>query len=426
MSVRTRFAPSPTGSLHLGGARTAIFNWLFARHHGGEFVLRIEDTDQARSTEQSLNEILDSMIWMGLDWDGNPIKQSERLDLYKEHANKLLESGKAYKCYVTPEELAEKRKEAQEKGEFFQYKREWADENAGPDKPYSLRLLTPDDGEIEVNDILRGKISFDAKEIDDFIILRMDGYATYNFAVVIDDALMEVSHIIRGDDHLINTPKQLLIYKALSFKIPEFAHVSMIHGADKTKLSKRHGATSVEAYRKDGYLPEAMINYLTRLGWSYGDEEIFSKEELVDKFTLDNVGKSPAVFNPEKLLWLNAHYIKEKPAKELAELILPLMRKKGFNAEIDDKLLMIIEQLRERSKTIDDFVTQSSYFYSDDFQYEENGKNKFLNEDSIPVFKAIIEKLTSLENFDHDSIYKAFEEVMTGRGLKFGKIAQPT
>ncbi|MGI9534920.1 MAG: glutamate--tRNA ligase, partial [Thermodesulfobacteriota bacterium] len=196
--------------------------------------------------------------------------------------------------------------------------------------------------------------------------------------------------------------------------------------ADKTKLSKRHGATSVEAYRKDGYLPEAMINYLTRLGWSYGDEEIFSKEELVDKFTLDNVGKSPVVFNPEKLLWLNAHYIKEKPVKELAELILPLMREKGFNAEIDDKLLMIIEQLRERSKTIDDFVTQSSYFYSDDFQYEEKGKNKFLNEDSIPVFKAIIEKLTPLENFDHDSIYKAFEEVMTGRGLKFGKIAQPT
>ena len=425
MSVKTRFAPSPTGSLHLGGARTAIFNWLFARHHGGEFVLRIEDTDQARSTEDSLNEIYDSMKWLGLDWDGTPIKQSERLELYKEYANKMLDSGKAYKCYVTPDELAEKRKEAQEKGEFFQYKREWANENAGPDKPYSIRILTPDTGEIEVHDILRGKISFNAKEIDDFVILRMDGFSTYNFAVVIDDALMELTHIIRGDDHLINTPKQRLIYDALGLNIPKFAHVSMIHGADKTKLSKRHGATSVEAYRDDGYLPEAMINYLTRLGWSYGDEEIFSKEELIEKFTLDNVGKSPAVFNPEKLQWLNAHYIKEKPAKEIAQLILPLMNKNGFNAEYDNKLLMIIEQLRERSKTLNDFVSQSSYFYNEVTEYEEKAKNKFLTEDTKPILQALMEKLGSVENFTYDNIQKALEEVVVELDLKFGKIAQP-
>jgi len=425
MSVKTRFAPSPTGSLHLGGARTAIFNWLFARHHGGEFVLRIEDTDQARSTEDSLNEIYDSMKWLGLDWDGTPIKQSERLELYKEYANKMLDSGKAYKCYVTPDELAEKRKEAQEKGEFFQYKREWANENAGPDKPYSIRILTPDTGEIEVHDILRGKISFNAKEIDDFVILRMDGFSTYNFAVVIDDALMELTHIIRGDDHLINTPKQRLIYDALGLNIPKFAHVSMIHGADKTKLSKRHGATSVEAYRDDGYLPEAMINYLTRLGWSYGDEEIFSKEELIEKFTLDNVGKSPAVFNPEKLQWLNAHYIKEKPAKEIAQLILPLMNKNGFNAEYDNKLLMIIKQLRERSKTLNDFVSQSSYFYNEVTEYEEKAKNKFLTEDTKPILQALMEKLGSVENFTYDNIQKALEEVVIELDLKFGKIAQP-
>ncbi len=425
MSVKTRFAPSPTGSLHLGGARTAIFNWLFARHHGGEFVLRIEDTDQARSTEDSLNEIYDSMKWLGLDWDGTPIKQSERLELYKEYANKMLDSGKAYKCYVTPDELAEKRKEAQEKGEFFQYKREWANENAGPDKPYSIRILTPDTGEIEVHDILRGKISFNAKEIDDFVILRMDGFSTYNFAVVIDDALMELTHIIRGDDHLINTPKQRLVYDALGLNIPKFAHVSMIHGADKTKLSKRHGAISVEAYRDDGYLPEAMINYLTRLGWSYGDEEIFSKEELIEKFTLDNVGKSPAVFNPEKLQWLNAHYIKEKPAKEIAQLILPLMNKNGFNAEYDNKLLMIIEQLRERSKTLNDFVSQSSYFYNEVTEYEEKAKNKFLTEDTKPILKALMEKLGSVENFTYDNIQKALEEVVVELDLKFGKIAQP-
>lgn len=425
MSVKTRFAPSPTGSLHLGGARTAIFNWLFARHHGGEFVLRIEDTDQVRSTEESLNEIYDSMKWLGLDWDGTPIKQSERLELYNEYANKMLESGKAYKCYVTPEQLADKRKEAQDKGEFFQYKREWADENSSPDKPYSIRILTPDTGEIEVHDILRGKISFDAGEIDDFIILRMDGFATYNFAVVIDDALMELTHIIRGDDHLINTPKQQLIYDALGFNLPEFAHVSMIHGADKTKLSKRHGATSVGAYRDDGYLPEAMINYLTRLGWSFGDEEIFSKDELIEKFTLDNVGKSPAVFNPEKLQWLNAHYIKEKPAKEIAELILPLMNSKGYKAEDDDKLLKIIEQLRERSKTLNDFVSQSSYFYNDVNEYEEKARNKFLTEDTKPVLQALSGKLSSVENFTYDNIQKALEEVVEELDLKFGKIAQP-
>jgi glutamyl-tRNA synthetase len=425
MSVKTRFAPSPTGSLHLGGARTAIFNWLFARHHGGEFVLRIEDTDQARSNEDSLNEIYDSMKWLGLDWDGTPIKQSERLELYKEYANKMLDSGKAYKCYVTPDELAEKRKEAQEKGEYFQYKREWANKNAGPDKPYSIRILTPDTGEIEVHDILRGKISFNAKEIDDFVILRMDGFSTYNFAVVIDDALMELTHIIRGDDHLINTPKQRLVYDALGLNIPKFAHVSMIHGADKTKLSKRHGATSVEAYRDDGYLPEAMINYLTRLGWSYGDEEIFSKEELIEKFTLDNVGKSPAVFNPEKLQWLNAHYIKEKPAKEIARLILPLMNINGFNAEYDNKLLMIIEQLRERSKTLNDFVSQSSYFYNEVTEYEEKAKNKFLTEDTKPILQALMEKLGSVENFTYDNIQKALEEVVVELDLKFGKIAQP-
>ena len=426
MPVKTRFAPSPTGSLHLGGVRTAIFNWLFARHRKGEFVLRIEDTDQVRSTEESLNEILDSLKWLGLDWDGAQIKQSERLEIYKQYAYQLLESGRAYKCYVTQEELAEKRKKAQEKGEFFQYKREWSNENASPDKLYSLRLLTPDAGEIEVNDIIRGEISFDAKEVDDFVILRMDGYPTYNFAVVVDDTLMDISHIIRGDDHLINTPKQLLIYQALNFKIPDFAHVPMIYGADKAKLSKRHGATSIEAYKKGGYLPEAMINYLARLGWSYGNEEIFSKEELVEKFTLDKVGKSPAVFNPEKLKWLNAHYIKEKNAKKLAELILPIMRKKGYDAQIDNKLLMIIEQLRERSKTINDFVTQSFYFYTDDFEYDEKAKDKFLKEDSIPIFKAIIEKLTPLESFHHDSIYKVFEQVMNETDLKFKEIAQPT
>lgn len=426
MTVITRFAPSPTGSLHIGGARTAIFNWLFARHNKGKFLLRIEDTDQARSTDESLDEILRSMEWLGLNFDDIPIRQSERLEIYREYANKLLDSGKAYRCYVSPEELEQKRKEAQQNGEFFQYKRQWASESAGQDEPFAIRLSTPDHGDIQVHDLLRGIINFDAKEIDDFVILKMDGFPTYNFAVVIDDSLMEITHILRGDDHLINTPKQILIYEAMGFKVPMFAHVSMILGSDKTKLSKRHGATSIEAYRDFGYLPEAMINYLARLGWSYGDEEIFSKEELIEKFSLENLGKSAAVFNPEKLTWLNTHYLKEKPGKEIAELIIPLMKDKGYNAELDDKLLMIIEQLRDRSKTIIDFVDQSHYFYTDHIEYEKKARDKFLKEDNIPVFKSLIKQLTMLESFDQDSIHKTFEDIMKKTGLKLGKIAQPT
>ena len=426
MTVITRFAPSPTGSLHIGGARTAIFNWLFARHNKGKFLLRIEDTDQARSTDESLDEILRSMEWLGLNFDDIPIRQSERLEIYREYANKLLDSGKAYRCYVSPEELEQKRKKAQQNGEFFQYKRQWASESAGQDEPFAIRLSTPDHGDIQVHDLLRGIINFDSKEIDDFVILKMDGFPTYNFAVVIDDSLMEITHILRGDDHLINTPKQILIYEALGFKVPMFAHVSMILGSDKTKLSKRHGATSIEAYRDFGYLPEAMINYLARLGWSYGDEEIFSKEGLIEKFSLENLGKSAAVFNPEKLTWLNTHYIKEKPGKEIAELIIPLMKDKGYNAELDDKLLMIIEQLRDRSKTIIDFVDQSHYFYTDHIEYEKKARDKFLKEDNIPVFKSLIKQLTMLESFDQDSIHKTFEDIMKKTGLKLGKIAQPT
>lgn len=425
MKIKTRFAPSPSGSLHLGGARTAIFNWLFSRHHDGEFVLRIEDTDQTRSTEESLNEILESMKWLGLDWDQVPIKQSERLEIYKDYANKLLESGNAYKCYVTPEVLEEKRKQAQEKNEFFQYKREWANENAGPDRPFAIRLLTPDNGTIEVTDLLRGKVSFDAKEIDDFVILRMDGSPTYNLAVAVDDASMEITHILRGDDHLINTPKQILINEALGFMNPEFAHVSMILGSDKTKLSKRHGATSVAAYKDMGYLPEAMINYLARLGWSYGDQEIFSKDELIEKFTLDNVGKSAAVFNPEKLQWLNSHYIKEKQANELAKLIIPILKQRGYSVELNDKLIMIIEQLKERSKTLNDFVEQSGYFFSDEMEFDEKAKNKFLTEENAPIFEALINNLSDLQKFNHDNLHKVFEEIMNETNLKLGKIAQP-
>ncbi len=425
MTVRTRFAPSPTGSLHIGGARTAIFNWLFAHHAGGSFVLRIEDTDQTRSTQESIDEILDAMEWLGLNWDEGPLRQSERLPIYREHAEKLLESGSAYKCYVTPEELQEKRKEAQERGGVFRYNRKWAEENAGPDKPYAIRLLTPDEGTIEVDDALRGRVSFDASEVDDFVILKMDGFPTYNFAVVIDDATMNITHIIRGDDHLINTPRQKLIYDALSYDVPQMAHVSMILGSDQKRLSKRHGATSVTEYRAEGYLPEAVVNYLTRLGWSYGNQEIFTMDELVEKFTLKNVGKSAAVFNPEKLEWLNSWYLRNKPPEEIAGLLVPLLKEKGIHAEVDEKLAKIVKELSQRAKTLNDIADSLNYFYSDEIIYDEKADEKFLTHEILPVLQDITRRLTSLEDFTMDSMKEEFEKVMEERELKLGKIAQP-
>lgn len=425
MTVRTRFAPSPTGSLHIGGARTAIFNWLYARHAGGSFVLRIEDTDRARSTQDSIDEILDAMAWLGLDCDEGPFRQSDRLDIYREHAEKLLESGRAYKCYVTPEELDLKRKKAQEQGGVFRYDRKWAEENAGPDKPYAIRLLTPDEGTIEVDDQLRGKISFDASDVDDFVILKMDGYPTYHFAVVVDDTLMNITNIIRGDDHLINTPRQKLIYEALSYKMPQMAHVSMILGADGKRLSKRHGATSVTEYREQGYLPEAVLNYLVRLGWSFGDQEIFTMKELIEKFTLDNVGKSPAVFNPEKLEWLNSHYLRNKPPEEIAGLLIPLLNETGIHTEVDEKLVKIVMELTQRAKTLNDIADSLDYFYTDNISYEEKADNKFLKPEIMPVLEDITGGLTSLNNFTMDGMKEVFDKVMEERELKLGKLAQP-
>ncbi|MCK5390844.1 MAG: glutamate--tRNA ligase [Deltaproteobacteria bacterium] len=424
-TVRTRFAPSPTGSLHVGGARTAIFNWLFARHAGGEFILRIEDTDRTRSTEESILEITQAMEWLGLDWDEGPFRQSERLDIYQEHANKLLESGDAYKCYVTPAELEEKRREAQSKGEVLRYKREWARVNEGPNNPYAIRLQTPDEGIIEVQDLLRGTVTFDAVEVDDFVILKRDGFPTYNFAVVVDDATMDITHVIRGDDHLINTPRQVLIYNALSYEIPKIAHVSMILGADNKRLSKRHGATSVAAYKDRGYLPEAIINFLSRLGWSHGDQEIFSKTELIEKFTLDNVGKSAAVFNEEKLDWLNGHYIRNEPPEKIAELLRPLLKEKGLEVELDEKLIKIVKELSQRAKTLLDISNTIDYFYAEEIEYEDKAKNKFLKAEIRPVLQDLADKLSNLSDFNMDEMHKVFDQVMEERELKLGKIAQP-
>jgi glutamyl-tRNA synthetase len=306
-NLRVRFAPSPTGYLHIGGARTALFNYLLARKEGGTFVLRIEDTDVERSTEESVNAILQAMDWLGLSYDEGPFYQSERYDLYKNKVQELLAKGLAYKCFCTPEELNTKREDAMKAGGKPRYDGTCRHRTDQPDAPYVIRFKTPQEGSATFVDKIKGTISVDYDELDDLIVQRTDGNPTYNFVVVVDDAEMGINLVIRGDDHVNNTVRQLPMYQALGYQVPEFAHVPMILGADKKRLSKRHGATSVMVYKEMGYLPEAMVNYLVRLGWSYGDEEIFSMDDLVQKFSLDNVGRSAGVFNPDKLLWLNEH-----------------------------------------------------------------------------------------------------------------------
>src|SRR5512137_2732890 len=330
--MRLRFAPSPTGYLHIGGARTALFNWLLARKTGGTFILRIEDTDVARSTQESVDAILQGMEWLGLDWDEGPFYQSDNFPLYREYVQKLLDEGKAYRCRCTPEELEAKRELAMKEGRKPKYDGTCRSLNIGPDTPSAVRFRAPEDGATCFDDLIKGPISFSNEELDDLIIQRSDGTPTYNFTVVIDDASMTITHVIRGDDHINNTPRQILLYEALGYPVPKFAHVPMILGADKSRLSKRHGATSVIAYRDQGFLPEALVNYLVRLGWSHGDEEIFSREELVEKFTIEAVGKSAGVFNPDKLLWLNHHYIKEGDPARLAALLLPFLAERGVSA----------------------------------------------------------------------------------------------
>ncbi|MEK6539921.1 MAG: glutamate--tRNA ligase [Deltaproteobacteria bacterium] len=424
MEVRTRFAPSPTGYLHIGGARTALFNWLFARHHKGKFILRIEDTDVARSTEESTQAILDGMEWLGLNWDEGPYYQSKRFDLYKEHAYKFLEVDKAYKCFCTSEELEQRRKEAIEQGRPPRYDGRCRSGKAEKNKPFAIRFKVPP-GRTLVNDIIKGQVAFENNEIEDLIILRSDGTPTYNLCVVVDDATMEITHVIRGDDHLNNTPKQILMYEAFGYHVPVFAHLPMILGSDKTRLSKRHGATSVMAYKEMGYLPHALVNYLARLGWSHGDQEIFSLEELTEKFSLKNVGKSSGIFNPEKLLWLNAHYIKESRPEYIAKLLIPFLEAKGLKIEGEERLKMAVKTLQERSKTLLEMADSAGFYFKKEILYEEKAAQKFLTRDILEIFKELISRMEGLANFAHNAIEAVFDDVVSKKSVKLGKIAQP-
>jgi len=424
MTVRTRFAPSPTGYLHIGGARTALFNYLFARRNRGEFILRIEDTDAARSTGESTDAILEGMKWLGLDWDEGPYYQSRRFTIYREHAEKLLEKGLAYRCFCTPEELEERRKRALEQGHPPKYDGRCKTRNAQPGKPSAVRFSVPP-GKTFFKDMIKGDISFDHSEIEDLVILRSDSTPTYNLCVVVDDATMGISHVIRGDDHINNTPKQILLYEALGYTVPAFAHLPMILGPDRSRLSKRHGATSVLAYKEMGYLPHALVNYLARLGWSYGDEEIFTKEELIEKFSLESVGKSSGVFNPEKLLWLNHHYIKETPPEGLAPVLLPHLKALGVDPEGDPRIPAIIKTLKERAKTLKEMAESSLFYFKEKISYEEKAAKKFLTPAISEPLKLLSEKLKKIEPFSEERIKEAFEEVLKETGLKLGELAQP-
>ena len=409
----------------MGAARTAIFNWLFSQSLGGDFLLRIEDTDRARSEEKFERQIIESLEWLGLKWQGEIVRQSERLDAYGQLAERLIDEEKAYRCYVTTEELGRRREEAEERGEVFRYRREWSQLGAAPGKPYAVRLSVSSGKNIHVEDLVRGGIVFNSSEIEDFVILRADGFPTYNFAATVDDARMEVSHVIRGDDHIINAPRQILIAEALGFGKPNLAHVPMILGADGKKLSKRHGAESVAEYRLRGYLPEAVLNYLVRLGWSFGDQEIFTTEELVEKFSLKGIGKSPSVFDSKKFLWLNGRYLKDLPEERISEEVIPLVAQRGFPEQSPGQLSKIVAQMRERSETLNGIVDQSLYFFTDEFEYDEKAAGKFLVEPNSEILKILAEELSGIEDFSHENIQGGFQRVMERAGLGLGKIAQP-
>ncbi len=443
--VRVRFAPSPTGFLHIGGARTALFNWLFARSLSGKFFLRIEDTDQSRSTDEAILAICDGLSWLGLTWDEwessqpspqrpteavhpqwpVPLRQTGRFDLYRNKVSYLLNHGMAYRCYCTAEELDTRRKEALAQGRPPRYDgrcRNLSHPILGITP--AIRFAAPSEGDIVIDDMVKGKVTFEASVMDDMIILRSDGTPTYNLCVVVDDVDMNITHVLRGDDHLNNTPRQIGLYRAFGYPVPKFGHFSMILGSDKTRLSKRHGATAVQQYREEGYLPEAMVNYLVRLGWSYKDQEIFSVQELVEKFSMNQVGASPAIFNPDKLLWLNAHYIKTGDPGRMASLLSPHLEQQGIKTDgIDqDRLKKIIVALQERSRTLREMAESAAYFFTDTISLDDSALQQ-LTAEALPILIAARQRLEGL-SFTHDTLQEGLKSLAVEMGLKLAKVAQ--
>ncbi|RPJ18052.1 MAG: glutamate--tRNA ligase [Desulfobacteraceae bacterium] len=424
-TIVTRFPPSPTGFLHVGGARTALFNWLYARHMNGRFVLRIEDTDTERSTQASVDAIFEALEWLGIEWDEGPYFQSKRFNIYLEYIQNLIDSGNAYYCTCSPEKIEEMRKVAMATGKKPKYDgtcREMGLKNS--DKAV-VRIKAPLTGTTIVHDVIKNNIVFQNTELDDFVIRRSDGTPTYNLAVVIDDITMGINTIIRGDDHVNNTPKQIMIYNALGAKLPVFGHVPMVLGSDRTRLSKRHGAMSVTEYREMGYLPDAFINYIVRLGWSYGDQEFFTREELIEKFSLENIGRSAGIFDIDKLLALNADHIKMAPPSRIVKQLSPFLKKLGFEAEKGPFIEGVIKTLNARSKTLKEMAESAAFYFQESVSYDRDAAAKFFTPDSLKIMKMLVESLESVESFDEKSLEGVFMKAMEATGLKLGKIAQP-
>ncbi|MBN2384319.1 glutamate--tRNA ligase [bacterium] len=423
-NVRVRFAPSPTGDLHIGGVRTALFNWLFARHHQGTFLLRIEDSDEQRSTQASSEIITQGMSWLGLEPDEAIIYQSSRRTRHQEVLQRLFEEGKAYYCDCPPDLLEEKREKAIKEGRKPKYDGRCRQRGLGPEG-HALRFRAPDDGSTTFFDHIRGEVTFLNEELDDLIICRSNGTSTYNFLVVVDDIDMRISHVIRGEDHIANTPKQVLIYKALNATVPQFAHLPIVLGPDKTRLSKRHGASSVLEYYHQGFLADGLINYIARLGWAHGDQEIFTRQELIDYFDLAKVNKSAAVFDPEKLLWVNAQHIKLQPLEQVAAQLKPFLVQKGYQIEDCFPGQAIVDLFKERSKTLVEMASDAEFIFNEPQDYDPVGAKKFLRPIMIEPFQEVIALFEKLPSFTRSTITETLETYLGGKDWKLGKIAQP-
>lgn len=428
MSCRVRFAPSPTGHLHIGGARTALYNWLLAKKLGGTFILRIEDTDTERSTQEYTASIIEGMKWLGLNHDEGPYFQMQRMDVYRAHVDDLMKRGLAYKCYCTPEELEAKRQQAMKEGRKPKYDGkcrvgELASIRAGV--PYSIRFKAPETGTTVVHDICKGDVSFENKELDDLIILRSNGTPTYNFTVVVDDVEMKITHVIRGDDHLNNTPRQILMYQAFNYPVPQFAHLPMILGADKKRLSKRFAATSVLEYKEQGFLPEALLNYLARLGWAHGDQEIFTVDEMIQAFDLADVGKAAAIFDPEKLKWVNSQHMLKYTDEQIFDMTLPFIEKRSLSVKNRAMGIQAVRSERERGKTFDELAEISAFYFRDTIEYDAKSKEKWLNDEGKKSLSIIIDKLSKLSNFSEHDIAEVFKELLEETGKKLLDFAQP-
>lgn len=425
MTVVTRFAPSPTGYLHVGGARTALYCWLYARKTQGKFILRIEDTDLERSTQESVQAILDGMQWLNLQYDEGPYYQTKRFDRYRQVIDQLLQEGKAYRCYCSKERLEQLRTEQTEKKEKPRYDGFCRHNPAATGGSYVIRFKNPETGIVEFDDLIRGKVVFNNDELDDLIIARSDGTPTYNFTVVVDDLDMHITHVIRGDDHVNNTPRQINILHALGATPPLYAHVPMILGSDGKRLSKRHGAVSVMQYREDGFLPEALLNYLVRLGWSHGDQEIFSLDEMIQYFEIQDINNSPAAFNTEKLLWLNQHYIKTSDPERVAKELAWHMQRLQIDTSKGPALADVVKAQAERAKTLREMAEKSHYFYVDNIVYNPESVNKHITQDVKPVLAEIRNSLANLSDWSQQAIHQVIANATEKSGFKMGKIAQP-